>query len=549
LLFFLSLNVRYIKHIVFWLCIGTFPAYGQENSPLLDSLQHYEQLLRKQQRLSDTSSRAHITQRAEAFAAQAALQPEQLLAYKIRGTIHALKKEKPKAWFWYKRALQVAKELGEKREEANICYNLSNFLVEAGQPDSALVYSERALRIDKAGDNPIYTGYDLVQLGGIYAQMQHPKEAAEFLNEAKNIFEKASFPVGRLLALEKLAELSAKQGRSEEAISFYKDVYTLADSLTQHDFALNALNQIIIILQANKEYGKIRRYLVRSQHYHDKKNISGATLATSYSLSAREEQRAKRFHRGILREQKALKINTELGNNEAQIENYKRLASLWMAIGDSGEAYSALQLAFGKLKNVRSEENQVNLKEAELRFALNLTQKELELNLEKEEEEQRLNQIIYGFIALVAVLMLTILFFMYRLAHQRKNAIKTLEKNNAIINQKNEELKELNEVLDAYSSTVSHDLRSPINSMLGLLEVAKHDDDQTLREIYLPMFEKNLHKLRDFIEDLLAHTKNQRQALKPKLIELDLLISEVMEQVIPQDGRATAPKLSDYNFL
>lgn len=531
------MTVHYKNYILLlFLFFCSIEAWAQNSTPLLDSLVQYAKLLRNQKEVTDTSARTQVIKNAEVLAAQAQNPEEKLFAYKIRGAAHTLRKQKPKAWFWYKRALKLSRELNDKHQEANICYNLSHFLMDAGQQDSALVYAERALEIDEQREKPIYSGYDLVQIGDIYMQMHHPKQAKHYFTRARQVFEKASFPFGRLLVLEKLAALSLKENQTQPALLHYKAMHSLADSLSQDNFALKALNEAIKVSEKNKDYKSIRRYITHSQQYLDSKDVAPSVLATAYSLSAAQEQRAKRYYRAIVHEQKALKINTELDDNEAQVENHKRLAEIWLALDEAQEAYAALTLAFEKLRLSKNKESQLNLKEAELRFALNLTQKELELTLEKEAEERQQNTIIYSLIGVTITLMGIILSFVYRLAHQRKSSIKNLEKNNMIINQKNEELKELNEVLDAYSSTVSHDLRSPINSMLGLLEVAKHDDDQTLREIYFPMFEKNLHKLRNFIEDLLAHTKNQRQALKPKLIELDLLISEVMEQVIPQDG-------------
>lgn len=78
------------------------------------------------------------------------------------------------------------------------------------------------------------------------------------------------------------------------------------------------------------------------------------------------------------------------------------------------------------------------------------------------------------------------------------------------LNEHNQSLKDLNAELDQFAYRVSHDLRSPISSTLGLLYLAKEEHELKTLQEYHQMMEKSLVKLDDFIQEILTHTRNSR---------------------------------------
>jgi signal transduction histidine kinase len=93
----------------------------------------------------------------------------------------------------------------------------------------------------------------------------------------------------------------------------------------------------------------------------------------------------------------------------------------------------------------------------------------------------------------------------------------------------NQALTKLNKELDSFVYSVSHDLRSPIASVLGLIHLSQKEQDiQRIRE-YLGMKEKSLRRLDSFIKDILDYSRNNRQDVKPELINLHQLTQQVIE--------------------
>jgi PAS domain S-box-containing protein len=107
---------------------------------------------------------------------------------------------------------------------------------------------------------------------------------------------------------------------------------------------------------------------------------------------------------------------------------------------------------------------------------------------------------------------------------ERKNAEELLEK-------QNKELRKTNEELDRFVYSASHDLRAPLASILGLLNIShlEHDIDQ-LRNINKMIF-TSVTKLDSFIRDIIDHSRNARLEIRTEQINFKELVDESIEQL------------------
>ncbi|NME67352.1 PAS domain S-box protein [Flammeovirga aprica] len=85
---------------------------------------------------------------------------------------------------------------------------------------------------------------------------------------------------------------------------------------------------------------------------------------------------------------------------------------------------------------------------------------------------------------------------------------------------KNEELKETNKELDRFLYSTTHDLKGPITSLKGLLNLAYKEKPEEVMKTYLPMMDKNVDRVLDLIKDFGEFLRNNRQQLEPKSIDL-----------------------------
>ncbi|MBL6448871.1 PAS domain S-box protein [Fulvivirga sp. 29W222] len=100
----------------------------------------------------------------------------------------------------------------------------------------------------------------------------------------------------------------------------------------------------------------------------------------------------------------------------------------------------------------------------------------------------------------------------------------------------NKELKNLNATLDAFVYSASHDLKAPLLSVKGLLNLMEVDHD-TDPDYYLERIKLAIEKLADFVNDLVEYSRNTRTEVKVERVNFNRLLIEVFHnfEFLPED--------------
>jgi signal transduction histidine kinase len=93
----------------------------------------------------------------------------------------------------------------------------------------------------------------------------------------------------------------------------------------------------------------------------------------------------------------------------------------------------------------------------------------------------------------------------------------------------NIELKKANFELDKFVYSVSHDLRSPLVSALGLIALMKEETSLNSLLHYMQLLENLMLKLDTLIKDILDLSINSRQPAQNELIDLQKLFDDIFE--------------------
>jgi PAS domain S-box-containing protein len=128
-----------------------------------------------------------------------------------------------------------------------------------------------------------------------------------------------------------------------------------------------------------------------------------------------------------------------------------------------------------------------------------------------------------------------------------------------LLKRQNEELIKINAELDRFVYSASHDLRAPLMSVRGLLNMIKLDPEQNNVSHYLRLMEQSVEKLDHFISDIINYSRNSRMDIMPKEIDFHLLLQESIDSLKFMEGaeqvrsirdiRVTVPFYSDYSRL
>lgn len=104
--------------------------------------------------------------------------------------------------------------------------------------------------------------------------------------------------------------------------------------------------------------------------------------------------------------------------------------------------------------------------------------------------------------------------------------ISTRREAEAKLLQTNLELSKRNTELDNFVYSVSHDLRAPIASVLGLINLARKDKNKSMKDVYLDMIHKSAIRQDDFIKEILDQSRNSRLEVNCDEIVFEQLIEE-----------------------
>jgi len=97
--------------------------------------------------------------------------------------------------------------------------------------------------------------------------------------------------------------------------------------------------------------------------------------------------------------------------------------------------------------------------------------------------------------------------------------------------QSNKQLKKLNDELDRFVYSTSHDLRAPLLSVLGLLKLAEGNVNEKEMGRYHGMMQNRLASLDKFIKDITDYSRNNRLQIVNEDIQISLLTHEIWESL------------------
>lgn len=102
-----------------------------------------------------------------------------------------------------------------------------------------------------------------------------------------------------------------------------------------------------------------------------------------------------------------------------------------------------------------------------------------------------------------------------------------------------DELKQKNYELDNYFYKVSHDIRAPLCTILGLTNLMKLERDIAVNEVYIGLIEKSVQKLDSFIQTILNHSRTLNASTQIQSIDFQQIINECLSEFtyLPQFAR------------
>jgi signal transduction histidine kinase len=318
----------------------------------------------------------------------------------------------------------------------------------------------------------------------------------------------------------------------------------------------NSYNNIGFVYKSKGEYAKALEYyhqaLDQMRMVKNKKVDLSAILnniGDIYRLTGQKE-RALNYY------QQSLEQARQIGSMLRLKEAYTDLADIYFELKDFNQAFTYQKLHATIQDSLYRVHDQARFREIEERYQSQEKEKQVELRKKEREieslkrkaefQQYQLRDRSLLNTSLIIGMILTVLWvaLIYQRYRERRNTSRLLQDQNRTIQVQNEELQATNERLkesevyllqlngtkDKFFSIISHDLKSPLNSLTGFLQILDMQVDafspSELREFAKGM-NKSVKSLLELLDNLLLWSRTQTNTIEFSPLELSL--SEIVD--------------------
>ncbi|MBX2967296.1 MAG: tetratricopeptide repeat protein [Cyclobacteriaceae bacterium] len=446
-----------------------------------------------------------------------------------------------------KNALQYAIDQKDSTQIGRSYSNIGNYYFELGVYDEAYFYLTRAYGILNQGvvthDDSISMNIVLHNVGRIFKEMGQYEIALQHLQLSQKASLRLGDNEGRPYALDELGDVMLRQGKYDSALTYlYQALYEITDFIQKEPETLvkelrtRTLIKIAKAYTFKKEFDKALAFYDSTHQLHELTNnqfgIAEVELGRGALFLSKSNYVEAQNHFDI-----ALDIAHRINARILEINCYNQLAQLWEKKGDFK---TALEF-FKKHKNLNdslfSQEMQHKLFRDQVRFATESKDVQIQALTKMEEyrrSEIKRQELIRNVLVVIMALSVILLLTVYRSGQRRKRINMLLLQHQEEMEKRSIELEQLNQVKDKFFSIISHDLRSPINALAGLLDLM---DKGAIASDELPMAIKELrtrfNHTRTLLNNLLDWTLLQMDKinLQPTKISLHNLANENVELI------------------
>jgi signal transduction histidine kinase len=339
------------------------------------------------------------------------------------------------AYYYFTQSHKIATAIQDSLRMVKSMHNVGTVFKELGQYDIALQHYELARKMGEAIHDQDGLAYMLDEKADVYLRQKDYDEAKELLLEAMRVIKERNLSEIEHRTLTKLAQISAALKDYDMALVYYDSA--------------NAIHK-----KHDNEFGVAETDLGKGKVYLEKGKFKEAEeLLLKVSQTARQ-----------------------LNARKLETESYQLLAELAEKKGDFKNALEYYKMHKTTEDSILSRGMVQKLYQSQLRFATETKDSEIALLLKSKEEQAILikrKEFLTNILAVVVALCAVLLFSVYRSGQRRIRINKLLMEHQAEIKKRSVELEQLNQVKDKFFSIISHDLRSPMNALAGILDLAE----------------------------------------------------------------------------
>jgi signal transduction histidine kinase len=433
------------------------------------------------------------------------------------------------------KAIKEAREINNKDLEIQASYSLGKNYYIVAKYNEAISYLIYALKKAENSENSNYKILTLYLIGIVNRDIHNFNKAYEYFNTAAGEAFKANQLTDYFLSKNEIGNILMLEGKINEALEIKKKVLAEAKNKNEEFVILCCSHDIGLIYENLGDKKQALQYYLESNRIESIPQYP-REIVIGYINTSRVYSELKEYNNAIFYAKKALTLIKKQNLRKELMTLKTELANTYAEQMDFVNAYNNLKEASLLKDSIFSEESTKQLYELQTKYETEKKENEIEF-LKRDRDAQ---VYLRNLLILIIILVIIITIFIYLQLHLKRNNAKILESKNDQLKSLNKkladsekELFELNKTKDKFFSIISHDLRNPFVSMIGMSDLFIKDfnvfsDEEKLNMICkINSAIKYTHHL---VENLLYWAGTQSGRIKANIEKIDLyeLIDEIL---------------------
>ncbi len=416
----------------------------------------------------------------------------------------------------------------DSRMKAGIKMNMAVVYGELGDNNLMLESYLESLQFAEQANDSAFLAVILNNLGDTFVSFEEPEKAVSYLERALGIARDINSKVDELRVLTNYANALTDLGELDEALELYEQAFDLHKAIREGVPPFILLHNMGVLNRQKGDFEEAERNFKESLSFSEDYGVEEGIYYNSNALGElfgyqEQFQEARNWY------EKAMVTAKRLGSTQFISSAYFNLYATNKELTDYKKAlenfeyYTQITDSLFDLEKEKEFANLTSKLELEQQIRVNEALQEQQIV-----KDQKLRFQVAALIASLLALSL-LLVIIYVVLRSRK----AIKGKNVELESTTKQLEEILESRDHLMGVLAHDLRSPLATLRGLLDLINSDllSIEEIKELSKTI-EPTLQKNSDTIEGLLAWSLSQSNGLKiqPEEVNLNEIIQSVVDR-------------------
>jgi len=466
-----------------------------------------------------------LTEEAIDISEKKSYMPGVVDAHQSMGSIYRVSGNYEAALIEDNKSLEASLKLNDSLRIAKTYNNVAHDYYDMGEFDEAYHYFLKSYRYSSALGDSLLITIALHNIGRVFKELGQYDHAKQYLNLSRGLSAKINDREGEPYSLSELGDIMLREAKYDSALSTLLETIRLSKELKLRVLLPETMINIARIHVIRKEFPKALAYYDSAYSLYeapkDRFGIAEVNLGRGLVyLSMKQYDEALSYISSSLEDARSLHARV------LELDCFKHLSALWEERGEYKKALEYYKLYEQAEDTVFSTDKQSKLLRYQVQFETESKDSEIaKLSLQHtlQKSEIRKSEFVRNILVVVMALSGILLITVYRSGQRRRKINHLLLQHQEEMEKRSEELAKLNQVKDKFFSIISHDLRSPINALSGLLDLL---DKGAIEPHELPVHIRELrtrfNHTRTLLNNLLDWTLLQMDKLNLQAGKIDV---------------------------